>query len=317
MLTRDHHYLFLLLISLIWGSQFIFTTVLLTEYTPLQIAMLRAFIGAIFLTGVVLYLKEKQECDGSTWMKLAFISIFEAVIPFVFVSFALKTVSIGTTALLLATTPIFTFCLEAFINGKMKFGMQKFVGVLIGFGAIAALFWKDIQHGQLLMHRTGEIAILLSALSIALGLVLITKLSHRTSPFVAARNILAVAGVILLGLVGLKGHYPVMSHSFNFNVSLLFLGAFCSGAVYVLYIRLISSAGATFASLSKFLVPVVGILTGMFFAHEMITKEIVGVLALLILSIVLVEERLPWLNKLFCPSPQSCNTTPPKKSRKK
>jgi drug/metabolite transporter (DMT)-like permease len=313
MLTRDHHYLFLLLVSLIWGSQFIFTSVLLHAYTPLQIAMLRAFIGAIFLTGVILYLKEKQECSGDVWTKLLFISLFEAVIPFIFISFALKTVTIGVAAVLLATVPIFTFVLDALLHRKMAFGFQKAVGVLIGFGAIAALYWKDFQAGQLMSSRMGEVALLIGSASIALGLVLITKLPARVSPFVAARNILGIAGVILLGLIAYSGQYPIMTHSFNINFSLLFLGAFCSGAVYVLYIRLVSSSGATFASLTNYLVPVVGICIAMFFTHEMFTKEMFTTLVLLVISIALVEERLPWMNKLF----SSSSSTPAKRSRRK
>lgn len=313
MLTRDHHYLFLLLVSLIWGSQFIFTSVLLTEYTPLQIAMLRAFIGAIFLSGVIIYLKEKQDCTGDVWVKLLFISLFEGVIPFIFISFALKTVNIGVAAILLGTVPLFTFVLDAFINRKMAFGFQKFVGILIGFGAIVALFWKDIHGGQLMMSRMGEVALLISSASIGLGLVLITKIPSKVSPFVSARNILGIAGVIMLGLIAVRGQYPVMSQSFNINVSLLFLGAFCSGAVYVLYIKLVSSSGATFASLTNYLVPVVGVLIAVFFTHEMLTKELLCVLVLVMLSIILVEERLPWMNKLF----SSTTHTPAKKSRKK
>jgi drug/metabolite transporter (DMT)-like permease len=296
MLTKAQQYTFLLLISLIWGSQFIFTATLLTEYNPLQIAMLRTLIGAAALTIVILYLKESTACDLKTWGMLGLISIFEAVLPFMLIAEALKTISLGTAAILMGTIPMFTLLFDALMN-KKKINIMQLLGVALGFLGMVVLFWQDVHFDHLVIDRNGEIAVLLAAVSFSFSLVLISKLPISVSPITATRNILLVAGVILLAILfGYKEVAPiVLVPSVSFNLALFFLGIFCSGFVYVLFVKLIRSTSPTFASLTNYLVPVIGVIIAILFAAEALTAKLFVVLLLVIAAAVLIENRFAWI----------------------
>ncbi|MFI4954517.1 MAG: DMT family transporter [Gammaproteobacteria bacterium] len=294
MLSKAQQYTLLGLISLIWGSQFIFTVSVLAEYTPPQIAVLRTFIGAAALSIIMWYLKEASHCDKSTWIKLAFISLFEAVLPFMLIAYGLQTVTTGTAAILMGTIPVFTLIFDAVIN-KKSINKTQLLGLVLGFIALLILFWQDLNLNSLLADRSGEFAILLAAISFAFSLILISKLPPL-APITAARNILLIAGFLLLLLVIFLGELPHIYFSIDsigVNCSLLFLGVFCSGFVYVLFVKLIQTAGPTFAALTNYLVPIIAVIIGMLFAAEVLSLKLFVVLALMICALALIENRWP------------------------
>jgi drug/metabolite transporter (DMT)-like permease len=133
----------------------------------------------------------------------------------------------------------------------------------------------------------GEMAIVLSALSFAISLVLMKSLPP-ISPTIQMRNILGLASIPLLVVVILQNmlvaHYSVAS-----LISLLILGVFCTGIVYLMFIILIQRTTSTFASLTNYLIPLVGVIVGNFIMHENVTwYEILSLI--IILAALLINQ---------------------------
>jgi drug/metabolite transporter (DMT)-like permease len=64
------------------------------------------------------------------------------------------------------------------------------------------------------------------------------------------------------------------------------MGAFCVGLVYVLYAFLIGRTGPTFASLSNYLIPVVGVLQGVIFAGDSLAHSDFFAIALIMIALL-------------------------------
>jgi len=74
-------------------------------------------------------------------------------------------------------------------------------------------------------------------------------------------------------------------------LSILIIGVFCSGIVYILYLTLIRSAGPTFTSLSNYIVPLVGTFMGVWFLSEPFTVNIALALFFIIVGLFIANIK--------------------------
>lgn len=120
-------YIFLILISVIWGSQFYFAEKVLDEVDPVTLAAIRSIVGAITLTVVAVFIKNSSYLKWKTTAKsrnsyLLYVSIalLEAVIPFFLVAWGQERVSSSIASILIGTTPIWTLLIESRISTETK-----------------------------------------------------------------------------------------------------------------------------------------------------------------------------------------------------
>ena len=109
-------YFLLLVLSLIWGSQFMFMALITQDANPFFISFIKALLGALFLTALTLIFKRKNY--QAQWGLYVFIAMFEVVFPFVFIAFGQKFVSSGVSAVIMALVPVFTLIIMFFATSK-------------------------------------------------------------------------------------------------------------------------------------------------------------------------------------------------------
>ncbi len=69
------------------------------------------------------------------------------------------------------------------------------------------------------------------------------------------------------------------------------LGLFCTGLGYVLFFRILTSAGAGFASMNNFLVPPFGVIYGWMVLSEYLPASAFAALALILLGLLALRWR--------------------------
>jgi drug/metabolite transporter (DMT)-like permease len=69
------------------------------------------------------------------------------------------------------------------------------------------------------------------------------------------------------------------------------LGVFQAGIVYMMYNTLIKRTGATFASLTNYLVPLFGILLGSIILGDQLTWNAIVALVIIFISMAISEKR--------------------------
>ncbi|MBS4190528.1 EamA family transporter [Bacillus sp. FJAT-49705] len=270
-------YSLLLLISFIWGSQFFFVALVTDDVGAITLSLLKALIGAICLSFISLFLKKET---GHTHIKLyVTIAFFEVVLPFILIAQGQKYVSSSIASMLIATVPIITLALFV-IFFKKKVSQFQFVGILLGFLGMVILSWPtQAMNGSGTV--LGNVLILLAAISFALSLILMEKLGDG-SPVIHMRNVLWIATILLLPLAFIFERPLQVDVSILQITSIITLGIFHAGIVYMLYNLLIKEEGALFASFSNYIVPVVGVLLGYFILNEPLSfQHLIGICIIL------------------------------------
>ena len=290
-------YLLLLGIGLIWGAQFYFNEQALKTIPAMTIAAARILIGGVTLTLLSWLIPEKKHPTSSQtiWPLYFLIAIFEAVLPIFLIVWGQQRVDSSRAAVLTSTVPIFTMIWSVlFVKGK-SFTISATLSILVGFLGIMVLLIPDMQ-GNWFDDVMAELAILTAAASFAASLILLNKIPGG-APIRSVRNILLSATLPLIGL-SLFLDYPwTVSWGQTELILLLILGVCCSGLVYVLYTILIHRAGSIFASLTNYIVPLVGVLLGVVFVGEPFT--LYSGLALILILFGLVLSELPSLATLI------------------
>ncbi len=305
--SHSKKYALLIGIALIWGSQFLFNAVALEQIPPLVVAVLRAAIGALTLTLVLPFFDKKSSRHHTQGSLLKYypmfflIGIFEATLPFYLVAWGQQHVDSSTAAILMATIPLFTIALVALFVRDEKITSNKIISVIVGFVAILVLLGPEaMAHlNNLMANLVGEFAILGGALSFALSLILIRKISHLNHVR-SARNILICATIQLLPFALLTTNLSTTHYDLKSVGSILVLGVFAAGIVYAMYVSLIKLAGAAFTSLNSYLLPVIGLLLGVTIMHDQIHWN--APVALVILLIAMAANEWPLIKQKLLPN---------------
>ncbi len=283
------NYLLLLGIGLIWGAQFYFNELALKTIPAMTIAAARIVIGGMTLAILSWLIPEKKHPTTSQtiWPLYLLIAILEAVLPIFLLVWGQQRVDSSKAAVLTSTVPIFTMIWSIlFIKGK-SFASSSVLSILVGFLGIIILLVPNMQ-GNWFDHVIAELAILTAAASFAASLILLNKIPSG-APIRSVRNILLCAAPPLISLSVFLDDPWTITWGPTEWVLLLILGACCSGIVYVLYAILIHRAGSIFASLTNYIVPLVGVLLGVLLMGEQFTLYSGLALILIIAGLALSE----------------------------
>ena len=291
-------YALLFLIALIWGSQFLFNHLALEVFTAESVAWLRAAIGFLTLSFFMALApvsrdSKTNKVSGSRyWLQIILVGFFEATLPFFLVAWGQQHVNSAVAAILMSLVAIFTLVLVLVFVRDEPVTKGKFIGIMLGFVGVVVLLWPQFSQSTGTGSALGSLAILAAAMSFAVSLVLIRRLPQVGSPVLTARNIL-FCGTFELGAVLLLMRQPLVHHPLQTSavIALLAQGILAGGVVYVLYVRLVNVAGATFAGFANYLVPVVGVFLGVFFLQDHLPLSAYFSILIIALAIFAAEWR--------------------------
>ncbi|ASE37218.1 DMT family transporter [Staphylococcus pettenkoferi] len=275
----------LALLSLIWGSQFLFTAVIAHDASATFIAFGKAILGGIFLTIVTMLMQKGNY--RKQWLLYIFIALFEVVLPFIFIAQGQRHVSSGISSVIMALMPVFTL-LIMFIATSKKLNLFETIAIILGFIGVVFISW-DPQHFD--YDSILSLVLLVSAtFCFAISLVLMQRLKDP-APLHHMRNVLYIASGMLLILLIIVPH----AFTFDFNggqwISLIILGIVHSALAYVIYNTLVNLYSPIFASLANYMVPVVGLLLGLIFLHEHLSVNAIIGIVVVFVSLVLSQKQ--------------------------
>jgi drug/metabolite transporter (DMT)-like permease len=290
---KSINYLLLALISIIWGSQFLFNKIALPYFATGEIAFFRSFIGMLVLSMLLLFIPKTGVQNHQNYSPVTFqiktfiIGFFEATAPFLLIVWGQQYVDSAVTSILISTIPIFTIAITICLP-RENFTLGNILSVIIGFIAIMVLLAPGTSQTDALINIPAAVAILGGAFSFAVSIILIRQLPP-VPPIVSARNILFWASVQLLPVALWQSNYTFADVGLTAWSAILFLGVFCGGIVYLFFVLLVQRAGATFTALSNYLLPFVGVGLGVTVFQETLSQYALLAMALIILALVANE----------------------------
>jgi len=286
--------LYLAALSIIWGGSFLLIKIASETIPPLAFATARMAIGAVCL---YLFLKIKGDGMpriGRAWIPFLVLGVFHALLLSALLSFAEDQISSGLTSVLDSTSPIMTVILAHFLVDE-TLTIDRAVGIIVGFVGVIIVLLPGLRASSS-TNVSGTIAVLLSALFIALTAIYARRFLKNVAPAKTVTGMMATAAVVGLPLTFIFEKPLQMSPSKESLISLVVLGSFCSALAFLLYYWLIANRGATYASLVQFTQPPLAIIFGAIFMGTLVQSTTIVGGAIILLCIAIMDG---FLDKLF------------------
>jgi drug/metabolite transporter (DMT)-like permease len=283
----------LVLLSLCWGGSFFFTGIAVTELPTFTIVALRVGLAALALWAVVLASATDMPGNLSFWCAIALMAMINSVLPFLLIVWGQSHVPSSLTSIFVATTPLFGVLLAHFMTADERITVPRVASVVCGFSGVVVLIGPGLL-GDLGTDLLAQLAILGGALCYALSGIYGRRFSRADiSPLVTATGQLTVSTVLLLPLaLYIDQPWTLPMPSLAASAAVLGVALVSTAFAFLLYFRILATAGATNLMLVNFLVPVSAIMLGVSILNEALkTEHFIG-MTLIFIGLALRDGKL-------------------------
>lgn len=255
-------------LSLIWGSTWIFIKLGLRDLPPITFAGLRFLIAGLVLVLIVRIRRVPVPRDPLLLGWLAGTGLVSITTNYALVFWGETRIPSGLAAVLQAMIPVFGILIAHHFLPTERLTWRKLTGVMAGFGGVAVIFYDQIGVDGWAAAE-GSLAILLSSVCIAFGNVLVKSKLQRLAPEIIAAGQM-IFGFPPLLLVGWswEGSLLLLRWTPLAVISLLYLALVGSALAFLLYYWLVARIEVTRTMLISLVIPVVALLIGAVVAGE-------------------------------------------------
>jgi drug/metabolite transporter (DMT)-like permease len=277
------------LLGFMWGSSYLFIKIGVEDgLTPFTLIMLRLLIGFGLLAVVVAVAREALPQFGRIYGHLFVMGAINIAIPFSLITWAEQSVDSSVAAILNAAVPLFVLPLAALTLHDERLTSNRVIGLVVGFVGVAVLVGfdpADLASGDL----AGEIALIGSTISYALGAVYTRRNIHGLRPMIPAL-FQVFFGLVIVTVLAFVFENPLATTFTQQSLfAVIWLGLLGSGLAYLLFFRILGRWGATRTSMVAYLLPLYGIVLGALVLNEPIDGRLIAGTALIIGGVALVN----------------------------
>ncbi|HSY88267.1 MAG TPA: DMT family transporter [Verrucomicrobiae bacterium] len=282
-------YALLLLLSAMWGGSFLLIKLAVATLPPLWVASLRITVGGLALLLVLRLRRLALPRGRAVWARLAFMGILGNLAPFALIGWGELQVASGLAAILMAMVPLMVMVIAHFRVPDEPLTPGKTLGVGLGILCVIVLIGPSALSG-VGSHVAAELAILAATACYAASALAARGLPPLRADAMSAGMLLVAAPVGLIA-AALVDSPASLAPSLESLLAAVLLGLFCTGLGYVLFFRILTSAGAGFASMNNFLVPPFGVIYGWMVLSEYLPASAFAALALILLGLLALRWR--------------------------
>ncbi len=284
----------LLALSAVWGGSFFFNAVAVREVPVLSVVLARVALAAILLVLILRVLGERVPRGRPVWAAFFAMGLLNNAIPFSLIVWGQQHLASGVASIVNAATPLFGVLLAHRLTADERLTGGKAVGVLIGFAGVAVML------GAQALHDPGNstlamLACLCGAASYALAGIFGRRFrALGVSPLGTAMGQVVASSLILLPVVLIVDRpWALPLPGAAALAALVGVAAISTALAYVLYFRILATAGATNLLLVTFLIPVSAIVLGTLVLGETLQPRHVAGMALIGVGLAAIDGR-PW-----------------------
>ena len=280
------------LLSIIWGGSFFFIGVAVKGLPPFTIVGLRVGIAALALHVIVRATHLRMPFTREAWVAFFGMGFLNNLLPFCLIVWGQTRIASGLASILNATTPLFAIIVTHFLTEDEKMTPNRLVGVLIGLSGVVMIIGTDALKG-LGADVLAQFAVLGAAICYSRAGVFGRRFRRLgISPLITATGQVSASTVLLLPLAILADKpWRLPVPSIEIWGAVLGLALVSTAFAYIIFFRVLASAGVTNIMLVTFLIPVSAILLGVTFLGEHIQiKHLVG-MGLIGLGLAAIDGR--------------------------
>lgn len=282
----------LAVLSLLWGGSFVLMEMALASFSPLAMAAIRVTLGAIVLTAMVAASGLRLPRGPMMWGRIFLFAAVSNAVPFTLIGLGQREVDAGTSAILVAVTPLMAAVLAHLLTRDEKLSVPKIVGLVVGFLGVAVLVGPEaLIAGQSDAVIVGELMILAAAFCYAVSTIA-ARWFKGEAPIVTGAAMLLGSTILTLPIAAAVDLPFMAPPTARALAAVMALGVFSTGLAYILYFRILKRAGGTNVVLVTFLNPVTAMLLAALFLGEAVTLEKTLGFGLVLAGLAIVDGRL-------------------------
>lgn len=283
----------LVALSVLWGGSFFFTGIAIRELPPLTIVFLRVALAAAILLVVLKATGVPMPKSRSVWLAFLGMGFLNNVVPFCLIVWGQTHIASGLASILNATTPLFTVVVAHVLTADEKMTGGRLAGVLFGLVGVVVMIGPAVLD-TFGTNVAAQIAVLGAAVSYAFAGIYGRRFKRMGVPALATATGQVSASAIMLFPVVLVADQPwtLPMPQLATWAAMLGIAALSTALAYVLYFRLLASAGATNLLLVTFLIPVSAIVLGSLVLGETLQAKHFAGMVCIGLGLAAIDGRL-------------------------
>lgn len=283
----------MLALSLLWGGSFFFNAIAVAALPVLTVVLSRVALAALLLLAVCRMLGERIPLSRPVLAAFLGMGLLNNAVPFALIVWGQAHIASGVASILNAMTPLFGVLVAHVLTADEKLTPRRLAGVLAGMAGVTTMIGADAV-ATLGQDLWPQLACLAAALSYAFAGLWGRRFRRLgVAPLATASGQLC-ASSLLLAPVALAVDQPwtLPAPGPGVVMALLGLAALSTALAYVLYFRILATAGATNLLLVTLLIPVSAILLGVLALGETLAPQHLLGMAVIGAGLILLDGRL-------------------------
>ncbi|OPH48449.1 permease [Paenibacillus ferrarius] len=277
-------YLLLLLCATLYGSNFVFGSLLLREFPAMHLSAYRLAVSSVFLLSYLIIAKRMIRLTTRDVVYLIPLALIGMLLHQVSFFTGLQTIDATTASLILSLSPIFT-ALLARIFLRESFTLRMAVGSLV---ALAGVFFVVGQgRGLHISLTTGMGIMFICMFAFSGATVLMRKLTERMDALKATAYSTLLGCMLVFPVAVWREPHEQSSHSLGWWVLLIGSALLIQGLCAIIWNNQIQKVGAAKASVFLNLQPFVAMVLGYFMLGTPVTFTQIGGSILIVCGVVL------------------------------
>ena len=279
------------LLALIWGGSFLSIRMVLEEVGVLTTVAFRVGLAAAALWAFVL-VRGLPVPRGARWVGAClFLGFFNNIVPFCLIVWGQTHIPSGLAGILNASNVIFSVGLAALMFRDERLTARKSLGIMLGLAGVALTIGPGVLS-HLDLTSLGQLAILGASLSYAISSIFSRHALSDVRPEVVAAGMLSVSSLAMVpAAIWIEGA-PSLAYSGQTWGALLYISLISSAFAYILYYRVLLTAGAGNVSLVTLMIAPVAVMLGAMTYGETLPPAAYLGLVLLALGMLVIDGRV-------------------------
>ncbi|WP_334056121.1 DMT family transporter [Polaribacter sp. P097] len=279
--NQQQKWLYLLLLSFVWGSSFILMKKALIDLTPVQVGALRMLIAGVVL--LAFGFKSLKQIKRKHYKYIFYTALLGTFFPVFLFAFAVNGIDSSIASILNSLTPFNTFIFGVLAFG-LKFKKEQLVGIVIGLVGTIVLIVKgaDLNPNQ---NYWFTLLVVIASIGYALNVNLVKKyLSDVSALSIVTGNFLLLVIPALIVLY-FSDFFQTMEFTESKTSALGYvavLAIFGTGIAKVFYNKMVHLASPIFASSVTYLIPIVAVFWGILDGEELSLIQLLAGLIILL-----------------------------------
>lgn len=286
--NQQRKWLFLIILSLVWGSSFILMKKALLGVTPIQLGALRMIFSALFL--LMVGFKSLKKIKKKHWLYIVYTAIAGTFIPGFLFAFAIENIDSAIVSILNSFTPFNTLIIGALLFG-FTFKKSQLLGIFIGLGGTLVLILKGaaVNPNQ---NYWFALLIIIASMGYALNANMIKKnLSDLDALAIVTGNfvLLLIPAIVVLAFTDFFTEFKMDETGTSSLGYIIILSVVGTGIAKTIYNKLVQISTPIFSSSVTYLIPIVAIFWGFLDGESLQLVQVIG--GLIILSGVYLVNK--------------------------